>query len=195
MMVASGMSCSWRAVGQATRPCERQTTDIGHRREPEPIRALNNNSRPTRPSHFSKVSVGGDDRSGRGSGGSGRPGVGVVADLGWDASDGCAGFPPSRERRGGGARTTSFAKVPLRGEQEWASGGSGRRGWGLLATLVGMRVTVALGSRLRGNDVGEARERPVLQRSPYAGTTGVGVGAAGAGDRGGGCCQPWLGCE
>ena len=31
---------------------------------------------------------------------------------------------------------------------------SGRRGWGLLATLVGMRVTVALGSRLRGNDGG-----------------------------------------
>ena len=39
------------------------------------------------------------------------------------------------------------------------SGGSGRRGWGLLATLVGMRVMVALGSRLRGNDEGEARER------------------------------------
>ena len=68
--------------------------------------------------------------------------------------------------------------------------GAGDRGWGLLANLVGMRVTVALGSRLRGNDEGgagttgyaevsgrgndegEARGRRIMHRSPYAGTTG-----------------------
>ena len=44
----------------------------------------------------------GNDERGRGSGGSGRPGERVVGDLGWYASDGCAGFPPSRERREGG---------------------------------------------------------------------------------------------
>ena len=65
--------------------------------------------------------------------------------------------------------------------------GAGDRGWGLLATLVGMRVTVALGSRLRGNDEGEARGRRIMHRSPDAGTTGGGVGAAGAGDREWGC--------
>ena len=71
----------------------------------------------------------------------------VVGDLGWYPSDGCAGFPPSRERRGGGARTTSYATVYL-----------------------------------RGNDVGEAQGRRVMQRSPFAGTTGVAVGTAGAGE-------------
>ena len=71
----------------------------------------------------------------------------VVGDLGWYPSDGCAGFPPSRERRGGGARTTSYATVYL-----------------------------------RGNDVGEAQGRRVMQRSPFAGTTGVAVGTAGTGE-------------
>ena len=47
--------------------------------------------------------------------------------------------------------------------------GEGDRGWGLLATLAGMRVTVALGSRLRGNDEGETE--------------------------GGDCWRPWLVCE
>ena len=41
------------------------------------------------------------DEGGRGSGEGERreraTGVGVVGDLGWYASDGCAGFPPSRE--------------------------------------------------------------------------------------------------
>ena len=132
----------------------------------------------------------------------------VVGDLGWYPSDGCAGFPPSRERRGGGARTTSYAKVYLRGNDVGEARGRrvmqrstfagttwGRREddelcnglpsrerqewpWGrrerarrLLATLVGIRVTVALGSRLRGNDVGEAQGRRVMQRSTFAGTT------------------------
>ena len=39
-----------------------------------------------------------------------------------------------------------------------------------------MRVTVALGSRLRGNDEGAARERRVMQRSPFAGARGGGTG-------------------
>ena len=49
--------------------------------------------------------------------------------------------------------------------------GAGDRETWLLETLVGMRVTVALGSRLRGNDEGAARERRVMQRSPAAGKT------------------------
>ena len=56
--------------------------------------------------------------------------------------------------------------------------GAGDRETWLLETLVGMRVTVALGSRtprriqdLRGNDEGAARERRVMQRSPSAGKT------------------------
>ena len=60
----------------------------------------------------------------------------------------------------GGAATASDAKVSLRGNDGWArwvhahtgTAGAGDRGRGLLATLVGTRVTVALGSRLRGND-------------------------------------------
>ena len=93
----------------------------------------------------------------------------------------------------------NYASVSLRGNDGKGVGvaGAGDRGWGLLATLVGMRVTVALGSRLRGNDEGEVRERRgrgvgttgyaevsgrgndegevrgrrIMQRSPYAGTT------------------------
>ena len=41
--------------------------------------------------------------------------------------------------------------------------GADDRGRGLLATLVGMRVTVALGSRLRGNDEG-TRGNDVVRR-------------------------------
>ena len=52
--------------------------------------------------------------------------------------------------------------------------GAGDRGWGLLATLVGMRVTVALGSRLRGND-----------GRGGAGTTNFANVSLGAKDRGG----------
>ena len=62
--------------------------------------------------------------------GGGRPGDVAVGDLGWYASDRCAGFPhatahprPSRERRGGGTGTSSYAKVsPTRGRA------TGRRG-------------------------------------------------------------------
>ena len=119
-----------------------------NRPEPEPIRALNNNSRRSRtiPRHFSKVSLRGNDTRGLRSGGSGRQGVGVVCDLVWYASVGCAGFPPSRERRGGGggngvlSRTHPFPNPPpnstplhdytpsRRPSESWEPEGPGERG-------------------------------------------------------------------
>ena len=53
---------------------------------------------------------------------------------------------------------------------ETAGAGDGER-W-LLETLVGIRVAVALGSRLRGNDEGAAHPRPSRERrGGGAGTT------------------------
>ena len=67
---------------------------------------------------------------------------------------------------GAGARTTGGEGAGTTGGGGVGTVGAGDRGWGLLATLVGMRVTVALGSRLRGND------------GRGAGMTGAGAGAS-----------------
>ena len=47
--------------------------------------------------------------------------------------------------------------------------------WGLLAIICGMRVAVALGSRLRGKDEGEARKRRGVVRAAGAGDRGWGL--------------------
>ena len=84
---------------------------------------------------------------------------------------------------GAGARTTGGEGVGTVGGEGVGTVGAGDRGWGLLATLVGMRVTVALGSRLRGND-GRGAETTGGVRERREGATG-----------GGGCWRPWLVCE
>ena len=83
--------------------------------------------------------------------GAARPGVGVAGDLGWFASVGCTGFPPSRERR-------------VR---------RGNDGWGLLAISGGLRVLVALGSRTPW------RIRDLRENDRRSATGGGGVGDLG----------------
>ena len=91
---------------------------------------------------------------------------------------------------GAGARTTGGEGVGTVGGEGVGTVGAGDREWGLLATLVGMRVTVALGSRLRGNDgrgagMTGAGAGARTTGGEGAGTTGgEGVGTVGAGDRG-----------
>ena len=103
--------------------------------------------------------------------------MGVVGDLGWYASVGSAGFPPSRERREGRGNDRRGAGERQEGVREQREGS----GWGLLATLVGMRVLVALGSRLRGNDRRGAGTTGGRERGGGGREIGVGV----VGDLGG----------
>ena len=139
--------------------------------------------------------------------GGGRPGDVAVGDLGWYASDRCAGFPhatahprPSRERRGGGTGTSSYAKKsPLRGGGRPGDVAVGDLGWYASDRCAGFlylkrqfgysKVRI----RLRGNDKGArerrrrgggtahprpsrdrhegaARERRVMQKSPLRGS-------------------------
>ena len=92
----------------------------------------------------------------RGNDGRRRPGVTVRGKLAWVACRGCAGFPPSRERReaatrGYGSWQTCVGRVSrLRWVPTFAGAtGGGDQGLRFVANLAAVRVAVALGSRLR----------------------------------------------
>ena len=91
---------------------------------------------------------------------------------------------------GEGAGTVGGGGVGTTGGEGAGTTGAGDRGWGLLATLVGMRVMVALGSRLRGNDGRGAGMTGAGAGARTTGGEGVGtvggegVRTVGAGDRG-----------
>ena len=107
---------------------------------------------------------------------------GVVGDHLWYASVGCAGFPPTRERRGGGAGTTSGRRG-----NDVRNGGSGRPGgcWRSFVVcecwLRWVPAYAGMTRGRRGNDEWEARER----REEGAGATrGGGAGTTTRGRRG-----------
>ena len=134
--------------------------------------------------------------------GAGRPGEVAVGHLGWYARDGCAGFPPSRERRGvagttrgsrerpGGRGNDQGATRGQRGNDEWERAtGSGRPGEVAVGHLGWYARDGCAGfppSRERrggrGNDEGATRGQRgnnEWERSPARG----------------GCWRPWLVCE